>query len=124
MDIHKPKAAHSAREFLIEIGTIICGILIALGLEQGLEWLHWQHKIEEAEHAMRIELREDDGPQAYARVVAGACFEAQLSKLRKMAVPGVDRAKLRRQAMDYFPPQRTWDNQAWQAALAADIGTH
>jgi hypothetical protein len=35
MDIHSPKAAHSIREFLIEIGTIICGILIALGLERG-----------------------------------------------------------------------------------------
>ena len=33
MEIHKPKAAHSVREFLIEIGTIVCGILIALGLE-------------------------------------------------------------------------------------------
>lgn len=30
MDIHKPKAAHSFREFLIEIGTIVIGILIAL----------------------------------------------------------------------------------------------
>jgi hypothetical protein len=26
MDIHRPKAAHSIREFLVEIGTIICGI--------------------------------------------------------------------------------------------------
>ena len=45
MDIHRPKAAHSIREFLIEIGTIICGILIALGLEQGIEWLHWNHTV-------------------------------------------------------------------------------
>ena len=29
MDIHKPKAAHSIREFLIEIGAIICGIIRA-----------------------------------------------------------------------------------------------
>ena len=40
MDIHKPKAAHSWREFLIEIGTIICGILIALALEQAVESVH------------------------------------------------------------------------------------
>jgi hypothetical protein len=37
MEIHKPKAAHNVREFLIEIGTIVCGILIALGLEQAVE---------------------------------------------------------------------------------------
>ena len=32
MDIHRPHAAHSWREFAIEIGTIVLGILIALGL--------------------------------------------------------------------------------------------
>ena len=37
MEIHRPKAAHSVREFLIEIGTIVCGILIALGLEQAFK---------------------------------------------------------------------------------------
>ncbi len=41
MEIHKPKAVHRWREFLIEIGTITFGILIALGLEQGIEALHW-----------------------------------------------------------------------------------
>lgn len=34
MDIHKPKAAHSWREFLTEIGAIVCGILIAIRLER------------------------------------------------------------------------------------------
>ena len=56
MDIHRPKAAHSIREFLIEIGTIICGILIALGLEQGIEWLHREHQAREAGEALRQEL--------------------------------------------------------------------
>jgi hypothetical protein len=49
MEIHKPKAAHSWREFLTEIGTIVCGILIALGLEQGVEWFHWRERVENAE---------------------------------------------------------------------------
>jgi hypothetical protein len=52
MDIHKPKAAHSWREFLTEIGTIICGILIALALEQGLEWSHWRHVLREEREAL------------------------------------------------------------------------
>jgi hypothetical protein len=55
MDIHKPKAAHSIREFLIEIGTIICGILIALGLEQGIEWVHRQNVVREARSALNEE---------------------------------------------------------------------
>ena len=56
MDIHRPKAAHSIREFLIEIGTIICGILIALGLEQALEWVHTQREIAETREALRNEI--------------------------------------------------------------------
>ena len=31
MDIHKPKPWHGVREFLKEIGTIVIGVLIALG---------------------------------------------------------------------------------------------
>jgi hypothetical protein len=46
MEIHRPKAAHSIGEFLVEIATIICGILIALGLEQAIETLHWRHEVE------------------------------------------------------------------------------
>ena len=61
MDIHNPKAAHSVREFLIEIGTIICGILIALGLEQAVEAVHQRHAAGEAREAIRAELAADIG---------------------------------------------------------------
>ena len=37
MEIHKPRAAHSWREFVVEIGTITIGIVIALGLESLIE---------------------------------------------------------------------------------------
>ena len=37
MHIHKPKAAHSIREFLSEISVIVVGIAIALAGEQGVE---------------------------------------------------------------------------------------
>ena len=65
MDIHKPKAAHSWREFLVEIGTIICGILIALGLEQGLEWLHTEHEIAETRHALNAEIAANSNASIY-----------------------------------------------------------
>ena len=34
MEIHKPHAAKTWKEFFIELGTIVIGILIAIGLEQ------------------------------------------------------------------------------------------
>jgi hypothetical protein len=55
LDIHKPKAVHTVREFLTEIGTIVTGILIALALEQGLENLHERRIKNEAREAVREE---------------------------------------------------------------------
>lgn len=49
MHIHKPKPLHGVREFSSEISVIVVGILIALGLEQTVESLHWRHKVEQAE---------------------------------------------------------------------------
>jgi hypothetical protein len=58
VDIHKPKAAHSWREFAIEIGTIITGILIALGLEQAVEAYHWGRLVDEGRAELRSEVAE------------------------------------------------------------------
>lgn len=59
MDIHKPKAAHTWREFLTEIGTIICGVLIALGLEQAVEWAHWQERLKQTREQIKGEVSGD-----------------------------------------------------------------
>jgi hypothetical protein len=55
MHIHKPKVAHSLREFLAEIGVIVVGVLIALALEQAVEWLHWRHETHAARDALKLE---------------------------------------------------------------------
>jgi hypothetical protein len=124
MDVHKPKAAHSVREFLIEIGTIICGILIALGLEQGIEALHWKHKIEAAEHSMRVELAGDNGPQAYARAAITGCMDEKLNGIIQAVEAGKSGAEVIRLADAYEPPLRTWDRQGLDAAIASDITSH
>lgn len=124
MDIHKPKAAHSWREFAVEIGTIICGILIALGLEQAIEALHWRDKIEQAQSAIRLELSEDDGPQAYARAIAAGCLDAQLDGLEQLAAQQPDRRVFRKAALAYSPVRRSWDSEAWQAVRGSDMGAH
>ncbi len=56
MDIHKPKVPHSLREFLVEIGTITIGILIALGLESTVEAYHNHQLVERARIDLRAEL--------------------------------------------------------------------
>jgi hypothetical protein len=61
MDIHKPHAAKSWREFAVEIGTIVVGILIALGLEQVVEAARERHATDEARAAVRGEIAADLG---------------------------------------------------------------
>ena len=55
MHIHRPKAAHSLREFLSEISVIVVGIVIALGGEQVVEAVHRHIEVS----ALRSDLHEE-----------------------------------------------------------------
>jgi hypothetical protein len=55
--IHRPKAPHGARELAIEIGVIVVGIVIAIGLEQTVEALHHQSQRSELEQQLRTDIR-------------------------------------------------------------------
>lgn len=124
MEIHKPKAAHSVREFLIEIGTIVCGILIALGLEQAVETLHWQHKVHAAEDAMRAELLVDDGPQIYQRIAMHDCLTARLEAIRSGVEAGASRAEMVRLIDGYHLDFLTYDSLAHDDATHAGVADH
>jgi hypothetical protein len=76
MDIHKPKPVHSIREFLSEIAVVVCGILIAIALEQGVEALHAGHETETLDRALRIEVKHDLG-EAFQEAANFYCVRAQ-----------------------------------------------
>ena len=59
MHIHKPKALHGWREFLGEIGVIVCGVLIAIALDQTVETLHRHAQAREMIRKLRDESREN-----------------------------------------------------------------
>ena len=58
MDIHKPKPWHGVRELLKEVGTIVIGVLIAIGAEQGVEALHHRAQAREMAQKLRAESKE------------------------------------------------------------------
>lgn len=123
MHFHLPKPLHGWREFAGEVGIIVIGVLIALGAEQIVESAHWREKVRHAERAMRLELAEDDGPQAYARLVIAPCLDNQLARIHDS--PGAASPdQLRALVHTYAPPFRTWDSEAWKAVLASDIGSY
>jgi hypothetical protein len=53
MHIHRPKPLHGGRAVLLEIGVIVIGIVIAVGLEQTVEFFHHRHQREQLETALR-----------------------------------------------------------------------
>lgn len=60
LDVHPPhEAAHTWKDFLIHIATIVVGLLIAIGLEQTVEWLHHRHEVAETRHALAEERAEN-----------------------------------------------------------------
>jgi hypothetical protein len=123
MDIHKPKPWHGWRELLKEIVTIVIGVLIAIAFEQAVEWLHWRHKLADADAAVRFELHDDDLPQAYARILVRGCLEKQLDALTAALAADQPREAFSRLAKDYKPPFRTWDMNAWQTMVSSDVLT-
>src|SRR4051794_7061808 len=107
MYVKLPKPMHGWRAFVGEVGIIVLGVLIALAFGQLVDAWQWRDKVSHAEAAMRLELAEDDGPQAFGRALIGQCLDTQLGKIRDEA--GKEPAdQLRELAASYIPPFRTW----------------
>lgn len=60
MDVHPPHGAvHSVKEFMVHMLAITLGLLIALGLESAVEWMHHRHLVREARENIAQEMREN-----------------------------------------------------------------
>lgn len=56
MEVHPPEhPIHNWRDFFVHIATIVVGLLIAIGLEQSVEWFHHRHLVHTAHRNLRVE---------------------------------------------------------------------
>ena len=56
LDVHAPhEAVRTWKDFFIHIAAIAVGLLIALGLEQTVEYFHHRHQVAETREALRVE---------------------------------------------------------------------
>ena len=60
LDVHPAHhAANTWRDFFIHIATIVLGLLIAVGLEQTVEYIHHRHEVSETREKLRQEREEN-----------------------------------------------------------------
>jgi hypothetical protein len=130
MEIHKPKAAHSWREFLIEIGTIVCGILIALGLEQTIEAVHWAEKVREAREAIHQELLQST-VFAEERINLERCRDAYLADLAAAVAASPSHWRPRPQTWCgtqhdavFSGTERPWPTEVWRSIVSEGTVSH
>ena len=55
LDVHVPHASHTWKDFFIHVGTICVGLLIAISLEQTVEYFHHRHQAHQLAEDLRAE---------------------------------------------------------------------
>jgi hypothetical protein len=115
MDIHKPKAAKSWREFAIEIGTIVVGILIALGLEQVAEAVRHRGEAREARETIRAEIVTDI-TRVVSRQKAEPCVERRIAELEASLLHPDAEGRIAKLAWIGRAPRYAIESSRWAAA--------
>ena len=60
LDVHAPREPiNTWKDFVLHIATIVIGLLIAVGLEQTVEYFHHRHEVREARAALAAEHEEN-----------------------------------------------------------------
>ena len=125
IDIHPPhKSDHTWKDFFIHIGTIAVGLLLAIGLEQGVEYLHHRHERHQLEEDLHAEMQMNNGylSRDYDYLVPTRDWAANQAQTIENAIGNHTTSHL-----VYRPPPRNFDlyvlpnDSVWQHASEGGI---
>ena len=123
MDIHKPKPWHGVREFLKEYAIIVVGVLTALGAEQTVEILHWNHRVGETRAQLNQELGGDAG-SSLTWLTNAPCLDAQLTGLRQAVAEARRTGTFHAPAQRYAPTLVQFTSDSWLNARSLQVSDH
>jgi hypothetical protein len=124
MEIHKPKPVHSWREFLVEITTIVVGIVIAITLEHVVEEWQWDREVKIARQTLQAEILANNTNLLARRLAIAPCVDRLLSKTDRI-IAALEAKKTPDPFLDYRLPVGfvTIEND-WQSERASQVLTH
>jgi hypothetical protein len=123
IDVHAPEnGIHNFREFSLHLLTITIGLLIALGLEAGVEAYHHRHQREQAETLIRQEIQNNlSSLQQEAPVVRTELHEMNqvLEAVQAFAQSQAPAGKLRES--DFTFHESPIQDAAWRTANSTGV---
>lgn len=128
MHFHLPKPLHGWREFSGEVGIIVIGVLIALGAEQVVEEVHWDHQAEHAKASLQDEMA-DHYFTASEIAIVQPCIDSQLAALEQPLLAAgryvpAPTYSTPLGATPYRAPTRVWADDAWKSVSAEGAVAH
>jgi len=120
LDVHSPHhTPNGVRDFVIHLLTITAGLLIALGLEAGVEAFHHRHQRMEAEAMIRDEIKSNQekiqgGEQQFKEELSGMNEVLQALESMSQGKPGVMEEK------DFIFSQSPMQDSAWRTAASTN----
>jgi len=123
MEIHKPKPVHNWREFLTEVGTIVLGVLIALGAEQAVDWMHWRSEVAQAQEFIATEMA-INMRNGIERVRREHCLEQTIDAVAQILDTASHTGTLPAVGQLAGPPSRVWNSTVWNSVIASQASSH
>ena len=111
------------QQSLREIGSIVLGVLIALGLGVVATEIGWRVDAKAARGSLSDELGEAAG-QAQSRVFANDCVEQRLDIIASILDDGERSGRLPPIGQFDGPQWFTWDSNVWQSVIASGTAPH
>jgi hypothetical protein len=123
MRVHLPKPLHGWRDFAGEVGVIVLGVLIAIGLGQVVDMMRWRAEVRDARAALGDDMAQSNRVFAY-RVAAHDCVARRLDRLN-----AIIEASAKHQPVpalgDVFPDiGNALFKNAWETSRAAQTLVH
>lgn len=118
------------RAFIGEVGIIVLGVLIAVGIGKVVEALDWRDKVASARAALENDVREG-GFNLIERVRTTPCLRRQLDRLEMVFLGKANVGQSRVAIYEgpafssvYVHPMRSWAALQWNSTIADNIPVH